>query len=344
MNGSLERCAIAFLAIAALCAAGCSGPRLLSRPQGLEDVEPLVAADDTRVAVTLDAVVVPNGPGSWASDAAWDEYRLRIRRLGEGDVRVERVTVIDALGHPVASSADRAGLIDGSREVDKRYEASGQLARTAGGGSWEKTIGGTAATAAGGAAIGLASVGGTAFVSAGAVAGAAAGIAGVGFLVGAGITKLVNNTRVGNQLAARHTPLPITVGPADTGVIAFFPTVPLPSAIEVSYTQAGSERRLRIPANEALANAHLPRVAQIVYRPEPDFPAKFSSSRADHGFVKALLVLDGQGDVRDVKILYATLPELIPEAKSTFRRYKYTPGWNGRSIQETMRFERGLRW
>lgn len=332
-----RRAACAALVALTLSVAGCGGPKVLTREAPLLEggKPPLAEAGDSRVAVALDTVVVRNGPQSWASEANWDEYRLRIRSLSGDELRLARITVFDALGHAVESSADRGGLIDATREVERRYEASGELVRAGAGGEW-KLAGGAAAASAVGGLLGAASAP-AAFTGIAATAGALT--VGAAFVVGVGVVKIVNNAQISTQLERRQTPLPAVIGAHDLVVAAFFPIVSLPTAIELSYVDHGVERRVRIETRTALAQIHVPRVVEIVRRPEPRFPAEAARLRIEKGWVRAVLTIDGKGDVSDVTIVDATSPEFIDEAKRTFRTYSYKPGEAG-SVDETMRFAR----
>ena len=230
--------------VAALSLAGCAGPSVRSEAQPIETGTPLVQQADARVVVVLDHVVIRNGPGSWADDAAWDEYRFRLWSPSGDELRLTRITLIDALGDAVESTADRGGLIDATDEVEKRYHASGKVVRSESGGGWKLAAGGATATAVGG--LWGASMGGGMISSAALVAPAAA-VVGVAFFAGAGVVKIVRDTRVASQLERRQTRLPLAIRADDTSVVAFFPIVPLPSAVELSYLDAGAEKRMRVP-------------------------------------------------------------------------------------------------
>jgi hypothetical protein len=234
------RCIPWFIATASL--VGCAGPSVRSEIQPLETSSSLVQQDDARVAVVLDHVVIRNGAGAWADDAAWDEYRFRLRSRSGDEVRLVRITLVDALGEAVESSADRGRLIDTTDEIEKRYQASGKLVRSESGGEWKLAAGSATAVAIGGAWG--ASLGGG-LISSTAVAGIGAGVVGVAFLAGAGVVKVVRDARVASQLESRQTLLPVLLGIEDTRVVAFFPIVPLPSAVEVFYLAGNAEHRIR---------------------------------------------------------------------------------------------------
>jgi TonB family protein len=77
----------------------CVGPVKLDHPDR-GGSSPLFTAEDGAISVTLDRVVVPNGPGSWVSDAFWDEYHMRVKSLAR-NVAIEAVVLHDAPGRRV---------------------------------------------------------------------------------------------------------------------------------------------------------------------------------------------------------------------------------------------------
>lgn len=52
---------------ALLVVAGCAGPSVLRDPVAGDAKGALAHASDSRVAATLDAVIVPRGPGTWVT-------------------------------------------------------------------------------------------------------------------------------------------------------------------------------------------------------------------------------------------------------------------------------------
>src|SRR6188472_3298243 len=98
----IENCVTyAFAAVLALAAGGCGAPIVLPDSAPVAQSQPLVDASDSRVAVSVNTIVVRNGAGSWVRDAPWDEYRFRIRSCSGRALRLEKITLVDALDHPV---------------------------------------------------------------------------------------------------------------------------------------------------------------------------------------------------------------------------------------------------
>ena len=227
----------------ALCMAGCAGPKVLPEAIPLDTTGPLAAARDDRIAVELAAVVVPNGPGSWAKDAAWDEYRVHVRSLSADELKLVRVTLFDALGNAVESLQERAALIDASEAVEQRYRAAGRVVESPDGGEGRLVTGVLAAGVGTGM---LASLPSAAFISPGAIAAGVGLIAGASVLAVAGVAKLINNAETSSEIEARRTKLPAPVRGDPVSAVAFFPVVPLPSGLEVAYAHGDAERSVRI--------------------------------------------------------------------------------------------------
>jgi hypothetical protein len=333
---------LACLLLSVSIVAGCSGPSVRSNALPSEQTAPLVETGDSRIAIALDAVVVRNAPGSWAKDAVWDEYRFRISSTSGDKLRVTRITVVDALDQPVEPHASRSRLIDGTRDVAQRYEASGKLARSPSDGTW-MFVGGVAATSAAAGMLTAAAMPTTGFL-----AGSAASIAGMavatyvaaGALAGAGVIKLVNNTQVQSEIERRHTPVPAAIGGSASTVVVFFPIVPLPSAVEISYVDGAAENLVRLPLTAVLAETHAPSTAQLVFRPEPKSKRLDELLVFEEGNVMAKLTIDADGNVSTVEVIEAQSPWLVAEAKLLFHRYRYTAGAEGRTAEETIEFKR----
>ena len=313
------------VAIAAVAMGGCGKGQAL-----IKEVEPLepgivAKASDDRIAATIDAVIVRNARGAWASDADWDEYLVRVRSSAAAPVTITQAAVVDALGAALPARAKRSELIDGSRDVESRYGLSGQLVKTEGSG-WAVAGGaaligvGAAATGASvvGAYMGAATYGGTAAGTASAAAAGPALVIVGGVLIGAAIVRAVNNSRVNDELKRRATRLPLVLEPGSEAVLdVFVPLTPLPRAFELVYADGQGERRLRIDTGVALALVHREKEQPaLVYGPEPRYPKEAMRAGIENGWVKAKLVVDGGGTPRRVSLTEASI-----QATSKTRRH-----------------------
>ena len=91
-------------------ASGCQSAPLLARAPPIED-RALASATDAAVLAILESVILRGSHESWAEDAHWDEYRVRVRATGVAPVLVTAVRLIDAQGR--VTEANRALCPDG---------------------------------------------------------------------------------------------------------------------------------------------------------------------------------------------------------------------------------------
>ena len=115
---------IAFL-LSACAIAGCGGTKVLKEPQPIQTTQPLAANSDQRVAATLDWVIVRDGPGTWAKNADWDEYLLRVNNRTDQPIIVTQVIVVDSLDTRIEPQPGRKQLVKSSKKTARRYKESG---------------------------------------------------------------------------------------------------------------------------------------------------------------------------------------------------------------------------
>lgn len=66
------------------CRSGCmGGAKILKEPIPLELAKPLAVTSDANLTAAVDWVIVPNGPGTWARKAGWDEYLISVQPLSD---------------------------------------------------------------------------------------------------------------------------------------------------------------------------------------------------------------------------------------------------------------------
>lgn len=240
--------------------AGCGGTKVLKETQPIQTTQPLAAISDQRVEATLDWVIVRDGPGTWARNADWDEYLLRVSNRSDQPIKVTQLTVVDSLDTRIESQSGRKQLVKGSKKTARRYKESGVKVK-AGRGAGTMLIAGAAVTAVG---IGAASA-----VAYGSILGGAATAGSAGAAVGGllllgpalavgGIVRGVNNSKVNNQIELRQTKLPLEV-PAgeELGLNVFFPISPSPKVVELIYIDATGKHSLVIDTSTALNGLHI---------------------------------------------------------------------------------------
>ncbi len=88
---------------------GCGGTKVLKEPQPVQLENPLAVTADARMTATLDWVIVRAGPGTWAKNADWDEYLLRVRNHSDRTLRIVGLTVVDSLQTRIESGAILSG-------------------------------------------------------------------------------------------------------------------------------------------------------------------------------------------------------------------------------------------
>ena len=240
--------------------AGCGGTKVLKETQPIQTMQPLAAISDQRVEATLDWVIVRDGPGTWARNADWDEYLLRVGNRSGEPIKVTQLTVVDSLDARIESQSGRKQLVKSSKKTARRYKESGIKVK-AGRGAGTMLVAGAAVTA-----IGVVSVVAVAMrtIFSGATTAGSAGAAVSGLLllgpalaVG-GIVRGVNNSKVNNQIELRQTKLPLEI-PAgeELGLNVFFPLAPSPKIVELIYIDATGKHSLVIDTSTALDGLHI---------------------------------------------------------------------------------------
>jgi hypothetical protein len=250
---------VAFLLSVTL-VAGCGGTKVLKETQPIQTTQPLAAISDQRVEATLDWVIVRDGPGTWAKNADWDEYLLRVSNRSDQPIIVTQLAVVDSLDTRIEPQSGRKQLVKNSKKTARRYKESGIKVK-AGRGAGTMLVAGAAVTVVG---VGVASAAATgAIMSGAATAGSAGAAAGGILLLGpalaiGGIVRGVNNSKVNNQIELRQTILPLEI-PAreELGLDIFFPLAPSPKMVELIYTDATGKRSLVIDTSTALDGLHM---------------------------------------------------------------------------------------
>ncbi len=239
---------------------GCGGTKVLKEEQPIQTTKPLAIASDQQITATIDWVIVRDGPGTWAKNADWDEYLLRVNNESDQPIQVTRVTVVDSLDTQVESQAGRKQLVKNSKKTARRYKKSGVKVK-AGRGAGTMLIAGAAVTAVGVGAATAVAYGG--FMGGAAAAGSAGAAAGGLLLLGpalavGGVVRGVNNSKVNNRIEERQTVLPIEI-PANVeqNLDVFFPLAPSPKLVELVYSDATGEHILLIDTNAALEGLHI---------------------------------------------------------------------------------------
>lgn len=246
---------------ASLLLAGCAGTHKLDKPLSLRDTGAIAAAADERIAVTIDTVIVRDGPGTWASNANWDEYLLRVGTTSSEPVEITGVAMVDSLGMGVAPRTSRTELLAASEEKARHYQNSGIKVQAGIGAStlFVSSAIVLGASAAGGMAV-LAASTSVATTTATATAAAAGALIVAPALIVAGTFIAVEDHQVDREIRSRSTPLPLSLAAYQQGtrLDAFFPLAPAPDRMLVNYRDAAGQHTLTIDTKSALSGLHLP--------------------------------------------------------------------------------------
>jgi len=248
------------LCCSAIALAGCGGTKVLKEAVPLQVAQPLAEATDNRIHVTLDWVVVRGGPGTWAKNADWDQYLIRVQSVSPQSVRIQDVTVVDSLETRISPQRNRKQLVKASRKTAKRYKSEGVKVK-AGAGMGTMMATGAVVTAAGvGAAYGVAQaslMSGAATAGGGAVAASGLILLGPALIVG-GVVRGVHGAKVDNEIQRLQTALPVQIeAAAEEALTLFFPLAPSPSRVMVTYADDEGDHELLLDTAGALHGLHL---------------------------------------------------------------------------------------
>jgi hypothetical protein len=231
----------------------CAYNKKLEKPIPLAPTGVIATAVDERMSVTIDAIIVRDGPGSWSKNADWDEYLLHVRASSDQPVEITRIVVVDSLGKQRKPSATRGDLQSGSKETARRYKDA-NLEVTAGYGGAGLVVAGQVVGGAS-AAVGLATLGASGAAAGAALAGAVL-VAPV--LMTAGVVVGVQEIRVQNEIKHRSTEFPVKVAAdQELPLDVFFPVAPAPQRVEVTYRDGSGEHVLVIDTRVVLTGLHL---------------------------------------------------------------------------------------
>ncbi len=240
---------------------GCGGTKVLKEPKPVQLENPLASSADDSMTLTLDWVIVRDGPGTWARNADWDEYLLRVSNHSDRTLTILDITVVDSLQTRIESLPGRKQLVKGSKKTAKRYRNSGMKVK-AGRGAGTLIVAGTAATAVGVASASAAAYG-SLMAGGGSIGAAGTAMTGLVLLGPAiavgGIARGINNSAVNSEIEERQTSLPMDVAPGqETSLDLFFPVAPSPVMIEVVYADdSGRRYSLNVDTSTVLPGLHL---------------------------------------------------------------------------------------
>lgn len=241
-----------------LALAGCGGSKVIKQSVDFTPPPPLAHAADASLDVTLAWVIVRNGPGSWATNADWDEYLLAVRNHSGDTLNITAVSIYDSLDTMITSDHDRNRLVGASRETARRYKGRGIEVKAGVSGERMVKVGTVGTAAAYGAATTILASGSTAAATSAVAAGALGGLLLGPALVVGGVVKSSNNRAVAREIEWRHTELPVDIAAGDDLVLTlFFALGPSPQRVELTYVDGSGEHVLSIDTRDALHGLHI---------------------------------------------------------------------------------------
>ena len=260
MNNSIRKPQpLAVVLLGAALLGGCGGTKVLKEPQPMQATQPLAENADRRVSAILDWVIVREGPGTWAKNADWDEYLLRVSNLSEQPIRITRLVLVDSLNTLIDSQPSRKKLVKGSKKTTRRYKDYG-LKVKAGQGAGTMLVAGAAVTAVGVSAASAVAYGSILSGTSAGGAGAAVGgilLLGPAIAVG-GVIRGANNSAVNKQIESRQTQFPLDLPAMEEAALdVFFPLAPSPQRVELTYADDTGEHVLLIDTQASLTGLHI---------------------------------------------------------------------------------------
>lgn len=234
---------------------GCGGSKVLKDPEPLVLTKSLAGASDERLSVTLEWVIVRDGPGTWAKNADWDEYLVKIANRSTHPMQVTELVVVNSLNERIESLPSRRQLVRRSKKTSARYKKLGIKVEA---GSGDAKVLPVAGVTAAGAAFGAMSAASAPLVPAagGAVVVGAVVLAPV--LAVGGIVRGVNQSAVNEQIKQRQTVFPIEASAGDELMLdVFFPLAPSPRSVELVYSDATDQHSIVIDTSSVLDGLHM---------------------------------------------------------------------------------------
>lgn len=250
-------CGLSSSAVCIMISACGSPAEVREDAKSLAITQPIISGADPQLEVDLEWVIVRNGPGSWADNADWDEYLIRLTNRSEYSVRISSVHVYDSLNTAIATSGRRPELVKQSKKTVARYRSRGLEVKAGVGG--DALVAASAATYIAATATGVAvltgSVAATAVTTGAVVAGAF--VVPPILLINAS-SRNKNNSQVAQLISDRQTELPLILAPGEIAdAHFFFPLAPSPIKIVIEYRATAEEHRLLIETDEVLGRLHI---------------------------------------------------------------------------------------
>ena len=229
---------------------GCLSDRYKRAPKDTPPPTPIgLTATRAPVELTLETLIIYQGPGSWKANALWDEYVVSLHNVGDHSVTLNAPTLLDPTGQPESPGVSPRAVEEASLKAENRYARAG--------------VAFLRAAAPGVAILGIGVVGvmATGFLSTTAVAVAGASLVAVPiYYVGAVGMHFAHKADIEKEFGRRRLVCPCTLaaGEKRTGSL-FFPMTPSPRSLTFGVSDGAELGTLDLPLT-ALEGVHVNQV------------------------------------------------------------------------------------
>lgn len=201
-----------------------------------------ISCKDNNLGVTLNYLILPDGPGAWVKGARWDEYILTIRSICDKPLTVEKVRLIDPRGLYIETGINPEQLETLSEAMAEQYKDIGITVAI-----------GIAPSVVAGAAVAAGAFG----TAAGAVVLApVAIIAAPVYFFGKQHAKQKDKEAIQKEFTRRRLSTFTLSGNATITGSTFYPIIPNPKALVIDY-RIGSELKMLEVSLEKLKGLHV---------------------------------------------------------------------------------------
>jgi hypothetical protein len=84
-----------------------------------------MSSNNEQINMSLNNVLIPNGPGSWIKDAKWDEYVVTITNISSKPLSITKISLVDPRGVYLDAGTDVITLEKTSERLAKAYKEAG---------------------------------------------------------------------------------------------------------------------------------------------------------------------------------------------------------------------------
>jgi hypothetical protein len=188
-----------------------------------------ISCSDKNFSVTLNYVIKPDGPGSWAKGAKWDEYVLTVRNTSSKSATVENIRLVDSKGLHIASGVNPTQLEGESDRMAQAYQNTAtQMAVNS---ALSKALATTSAS------------------SLGSVVPMASQLSAI-YSMNSQQTQFKDQESIRNEFSRRQLTTFTLAGNSTISGSVFFPVIPNPRALAIEYRVGNEMKALEAPLDK----------------------------------------------------------------------------------------------